>query len=517
MDGTMDIDMDIDIDLNPTLDADPAPMVRETQVKSYLHLSQANGMPSDVQEVFHVTDETSPFDQVQENNSEDITTLESNHTTPNKIHIRGLDDLTTGDVKAFTTTHFSIEEPKIEWINDTSANLVYSSSEIALQALTSLSNMTQDQITSMSNLQLRPAKLFANHPESSFQIRLAVQGDQKKPKAHEASRFYLLHPEHDPRERLKKEFEERRQRGRRSGDSNDGDYQRRRFDDNELRRRKYRNSDGGFDASMYDDEKDNGDDASSSSGRGRSGRRVRFQDRDLFEGRNSSYSGRLRDRSASPGARSGNDYDNNQSRTRKFRNRSPPPRRRNTYTGDDILAGTRELFPDKKRPSVVGKELFPNKTAASNLKKELFPNRMALGIHKRSDAFDAADETTELFRSSMGVPFTDGSSETRPTSSRLADRITRPSSARGSDRGHNHTQRSSSSSGRLANEGFSIKGVAAQKDSGYSIRGAANGLTIKGTASELFPGKSNSNVGKELFSGQLSNGVLGRRAADVRY
>ena len=36
---------------------------------------------------------------------------------PDRVHIRGLDDLKNNDIKAFALAHFAAHEPKIEWID----------------------------------------------------------------------------------------------------------------------------------------------------------------------------------------------------------------------------------------------------------------------------------------------------------------------------------------------------------------------------------------------------------------
>lgn len=142
----------------------------------------------------------------------------------------------------------------MQWIDDTSANLVYSSSGLALEALESLCAFTPTRTEIINNpLQLRDTKPRLG---SSLQIRRAVVGDKKKRNAKEASRYYLLHPEADPIERMRTEFANGR--SQRNGDH--GDYQRRRYNDREDRRRRDKDisgeQGGEFNASMYDDNPD---------------------------------------------------------------------------------------------------------------------------------------------------------------------------------------------------------------------------------------------------------------------
>lgn len=401
---------------------------------------------------------------------------------PEKVHIRGVDDLTTDDIKRFATDHFPAEEPsRVEWIDDTSVNIVYSSGEVGLQALTALTQLGEEDASALPTVRLRSAKTLATHSESVLQVRSAVKTDRKKPRAHESSRFYLIHPEHDPREKLRRELAERRLQGRR--DDSDGDYTRNRFDEREHRRRRKRGGEDEITANMYDDNASNdrrggsSDDFSDAESR-HGPRRGRKQE--LFPERGPG-SGRLRDRSASPG-RDGLDEirrsdDERQQTRRRFRERSPRPSSARTNE-------RKELFPSGGTVDRDSRELFPNKTAATYIKKELFPNKPNSN-HRRSDAIDAADETADLFAKRISVPLVDGSHDIPMDSS---------------------------------GEVLNIKG-AAVGDQGMLIRGAAKGISIKGNAKavkELFPSKYNPNARKELFSDKLEGrGGQRRRAEDM--
>lgn len=372
-----------------------------------------------------------------------------------KVHVRGVDDLTTDNIKQFATSHFSQEIPsRVEWIDDTSANLVYSSSDIGLQALAALTQVTEEEEASaLPPLRLRSAKLLASHPDSVLQVRSAVKTDRKQARAHEKSRFYLMHPEHDPRERLRQELSDRRR-----GDTGEGEYRRRRFDDHELRRRRDRDQSDTFSANMYDEQ------PASYSDSERAGRRGRGP-RELFPDDEES-SGRLRNRSASPGRDTLEDADRmNRAHDgrRRFRERSAHTRRN---------AG-RELLTSKGDSDPSARELFPNKPTSSYIKKELFPTKTS--HHRRSDAFDASDETPDS----------------------LARRITAPG-----QRNRNI-------------ELFPESGGDVQmEDQGFAMRGISKGLSIKGRgapARELLPSQhKTNNTGKELF-GERLEGRGGRR------
>lgn len=391
-----------------------------------------------------------------------------------KVHVRGVDEMTTDDIKQFASTHYANEVPsRVEWIDDTSANIVYSSAEVGLQALAALTQVGEDEgdgASTLPPLRLRSAKLLSTHPDSVLQVRSAVKTDKKQPRAHEKSRFYLMHPEHDPRERLRQEISDRR----RDSDSSDGDYRRRRFDDRELRRRRDRDHDDRFDVNMYDDQPQAQADDHSNSERGGRGRgaRGRRGGKELFP-EDERSSGRLRNRSASPGRDTLDDADHVDTR-RKFRERSPQGRGRNQG---------KELFSSDDSGA---RELFPNKPSSSYLKKELFPSKPS--NHRRSDAFDAADETPDLLGRRISVPVVDGSSDQRKRNVELFPTST-------------------------------SREISRTEDQGFAMRNSGPGLSIKGRGSsvrELFPTKYGDNAGKELFNEKLEGrGGRRRRAEDL--
>lgn len=387
-------------------------------------------------------------------------------TQSEKVHVRGVDDLTTDNIKQFARDHFAIEEPnRVEWIDDTSANIVYSTPEIGLQALSALTQIGEEEdMSALPALRLRSAKLLSSHPDSVLQVRTAVKTDRKKPRAHEVSRFYLMHPEHDPRERLRLELAERRREG---DDTSNGDYKRRRFDGRELRRRRDRADDQLISADMYDDNAEASD-------RKRRGRRELFPS-------DEGGTGRLRNRSASPGRDTlESDRLESERNDRRFRERSPKRNRRND--GKELFSSSSA----RAESDSSSRELFPNKPTTSYLKKELFPSKVS--NHRRSDAIDAADET-------------------------LSSRISAPSVTGSHDQGNRNQdiELFPASSGR----GLNIRGTA--QGEGLSVRGAANGISIKGKGvRELLPSTYGSNAGKELFSNRLEGrGGPRRRAEDM--
>lgn len=448
MAADMDIEMDLDLGL---MDEDLEPV--ETVVSSEVEKNPQNG--------------SNPNDTSESN------TLQP---TPEKVHLRGLDNLTTKDIRAFASEYFSAYKPvHIEWIDDTSANIVYDSPEIAQEALLAFVAAEIADATQIPLLQLLTAKSFPLHPETNLEVRLAVIGDRKQAGARERSRFYLFNPEYDPAER-------RKRGGYRGGnkyrDRDDGGYRSQRYDDRENRKRQVGDVESGFDANLYDDDEvalasraarkhTRRDSASSGSdSRERGGRRVRFRGaagRELFPDRIERGGGRLRDRSASPLR----DADGNQTLENQRR---------------DSAASANRL-----KAQMIKAQL-----QEAGSRKELFPHKLGVS-HRRSGAFDAADATADLFAKQMPVPFTDGSVDhtSRSSGLSLASRITSRKDE----------------TGRL-----NIRGVAkASATHDFTIRGAAQ----ENAAKELFP---NSNAGKELFEARLEGrGKRRQKAEDLFY
>lgn len=338
-----------------------------------------------------------------------------------------------------------------------------------------------------------------------LQVRVAKMADKKRKGAKDASRYYLLNPDQDPRERMRKEFEAT---GRIRRGVENGDYTRRRYDDREHRRRRDKDAanggdtNGDFAASMYDDNPAPAAESDSSAARGR----------DLFA---RTTGRRQRDRSASPGRSFSNsnsieidedDEEDLQNRRKahksRFRDRSPPPR----YTKRDPHPfpadnAAKELFPSTKSESSKTDnegtlrsdkiELFPsssardsaNKAAASRLKKDLLSSPRSQN-HRRSNAMDAndADLSNRFARNSL--------SEHVHSRNAGKELLAETTSSR---------------------NGLNIRGAAA--DTGLSIKGSG-GLSIKGAAAstrELFPSlyQKGGNEGKELFSDKIRD--TGRR------
>ncbi|KAL8707302.1 MAG: hypothetical protein Q9220_007645 [cf. Caloplaca sp. 1 TL-2023] len=409
-----------------------------------------------------------------------------------KIHVRGVDDLTTDDLKVFAAEHHPVDAPiRYEWIDDTSVNMVFETPAAANRALESFSlSLAGLENKRLLNVQSRPVKTLCTRPTSRLHARIAFSTDVKNPRAYEASRFYLMHPEHDPRGRVSKDGTGR------------GDHQKRRDGDHRKSRRRLQDKYRGYTSTIYDDsttsqmdERRENRPGSSSAGSydsgvhsGRSRRRVPqgVPEDDLYRPVDDKMCNSERHRSASPGHRI--------MKGPNVRQRTPPPARRN-----------RELFP-AKMPALIshqsGKEIPPNRNVAATLKKELFPSKT--NGHRRSDAFDAADETADLFAASMdfserALPVS--GTATKPTLSDGRLRSTDP-------------QPLYDASDTVVDAGLIIRGVSKQQSMGVAIRGTA-GSSHAGTIRELFPMKVG-NSSKELFSERLQGrGQRRNRAEDM--
>lgn len=166
----------------------------------------------------------------------------SETVVPTKLHVRGLDTLHTEDIKAHVKAHFGPVD-KVEWIDDSSANLVFSSEPTAREALVALSAIEVADATALAVGESLPGKPVEGKPEISLKVRFAVESDRKQAGAALRSRYYLLHPEYDPEEKRRRRHDDRSRYRERDGDSRRSG-RRRRDSDDEVET---------FESSMYDD------------------------------------------------------------------------------------------------------------------------------------------------------------------------------------------------------------------------------------------------------------------------
>ena len=377
-----------------------------------------------------------------------------------------MDDLTHDDIKAYAAEHYPSQEPsRIEWIDDTSANLIYPTEETAFEALQSF---TPPQALSADLSQLQPAKPLSSKPHNTLHVRQANTHDVKKRRAHESSRFYLFNPEYDHRER-RRQYEGRRGQGR------DGrGWKRRRSDPESMQKQKQTP----FNESMYDDPPASDTPLATFSENERRSKRPRFGGSrdDLFAYRSRGPGVRLRDRSASPDRLSNGDGRYGFDDSISDHPISTAFNRRNPNAGKELLsapaANARSFL---RESSPAPKELFPTQSSPvrdHNAGKELFGNAPGTPYHRRTDAFDAADE----------AEYNMEASPTRTKSRSLEERITGGPALRGKS-----PDKRTNGSNHPSNPGFTIKGAA--KEANARVK-------------ELFPDKVGDNSGKELFAGR---------------
>jgi len=329
------------------------------------------------------------------------TTIEGLQTS--KVHIRGVDNLTTDNIKAFALEHYPPEFERIEWIDDTSANIIYSSDSLASEALIALTDEVFQSTDTLEQVDIRPAKKLSSHPDSLLQVRIAIAADVKKPRARDASRFYLMNPEHDPSSR-RRQYDGRDNRdNRRAGN--------RRYSEERPKRRRESEAKA-FDESMYDDApaagakakapfeesmyddppapgslaaritapgRDRRDDSRPRVKRVRSGdlmndwddrrrdgnrRGQNTQDRGEVERRGDS--GKLRDRSASPLQDGDGRYGFEGEEVRVARQRSYSPRRGGQTNGYQRIPG-RDVYEDDR--SMDGQFRKPDRASASSTRR----------------------------------------------------------------------------------------------------------------------------------------------------
>jgi hypothetical protein len=352
---------------------------------------------------------------------------------------------------------------------------------------------------------------------------------------------------------MRTEFANGRSRSQRSNDHSD--YQRRRYNDREDRRRRDQDANGeegtDFNASMYDD---NAEPRQSRSRVSRGRRNTR--NRSASPGRSTTNSDEiiLDDPSASDNDRPS--YRRNTNKTNRFRNRSPPP----NYSINDPhpfpkANREKELFPSNNAATKSGQlasdilkqtqqKQAERAAAAAKLKKELFPHKTDRSNHRRSDAFDArsqadaANSDDLASRMSRRMELSDTNTNDTTTSRGNAH----PASNAGKELFSPVPPPPSSSSSSAIHNAYAGNAAATRSGAGLNIRGTAGlaikggaGMSIKGAAAtttttvaaaanvrELFPdkfvrGSGGGNEGKELFSDKIKGrgNVRRNRAEDL--
>jgi hypothetical protein len=519
----MDIDMNIDMEIDPEV----ARMQAEAEAINARAQQQA------AEAAQH--DAMNGIEQAPEEGE-----VEPNAMVPFKIHLRGLDDLTTRKIQEGVREVYSTELfQRLQWIDDTSANLVFDTEAAAADALAALSAEEESE-----PLRLRAVKPLEALGGAQLQARMAIEADVKAPGAKDRSRFYLMNPDYDPdsRPRKRKNIREQGPRYKRS----------RRQSEDEIFHRRDSEGSTPFNVDFYDDAPlatgSAARKASPSSVSSYGQRKKTRPGEDLFARRDN---GRLRkndsrDRSASPDrdgdGRYGFSEEQPYRRTARQRSATPPRLRRNRENQDARLERSKELFPSRGTTSTLksngqapaprkpvngnATELFPDRT--TNGDRELFPEKAQ---HRRQEARDIdIDEVA----TAIGQYNLDGTCEYETAAYTYT--ISGPSRAgqnprivknAGRDLFARVTGGPQSSNGRLRDadstqdQGFSFKG-AGRDDPGFSILGASGGNEKDrergaNLAKELFPHRAGGvsgapNGGKDLFDGRIKG--RGRKRAE---
>ncbi|KAM0711519.1 hypothetical protein Q7P35_000885 [Cladosporium inversicolor] len=524
-DADMDIDMNIDMEIDPEV----ARMQAEAEAINARAQQQA------AEAAQH--DAMNGIEQAPEEGE-----VEPNAIVPFKVHLRGLDDLTPQKIEAGVREVCDMEfYRRLQWIDDTSANLIFDTEAAAADALAALSAEEESE-----PLRLRAVKPLEALGGAQLQARMAIEADVKVAGAKDRSRFYLMNPEYDPdsRPRKRKNIREQGPRYKRT---------RRQSEDETFHRRNSQQSTP-FNVDLYDDAPAAAQPAariaSPSSASSYDVRKKTRSGEDLFAGRDN---GRLRnnnsrDRSASPDrdgdGRYGFSEEQPYRRTARQRSATPPRLRHNRENQDARLERSKELFPargttstlkangqapEARRPANgTTTDLFLDRT--TNGSKELFPDKAQ---HRRHDARDInVDEVA----TAIGQYNLDGTFEAiaytyNPSGSGRAGQKSKTNENAGRDLFARVTggPQSSNNNGRLRNgdsaqdQGFSFKG-AGRDEPGFSILGASgnndkNRERGANLARELFPHRAGSgtavpNGGKDLFDGRIK-GRARKRAEDL--
>lgn len=404
---------------------------------------------------------------------------------PAKVHMRGLDNMNPNEIKAYFDEHSGgLQYKYIEWIDDSSANLVFASESSASEALIALSAIDVADPAQLPVLELLPAKACGAKPGVTLQVRIAVVGDRKIKGAAERSKFYLWHPEWERQNRddgrdgyyrnryrdRDRDSYDRRRRDDRRNDDRGGRYDGRQGDDEEVER---------FDASLYDDDQE-----------ALTRREPRARSRRRGGHRYSRSRSRSRTRSRS---RSDRSDDHRRQQDNRGKELFPDLRSRNDRSGGSGLRG-RSASPVRSRD---GDDAVSVASSSRNRDK-------ARVIKERLSAAARDNRAKELFPSKVaavgGMAQMDQIDKVEAVSRSLSDRITRPGIA---------------TSASTAAGGTSIKGLAKQQQQLLQGDSGTTGFSIKGraTARELFPDKLG-NAGKELFADKLEGRGRPRRKAE---
>ena len=465
--------------------------------------------------------------------------FDPDETQPTKIHVRGVERLNTDQIEKWVGEHVGADLfRKVQWIDDSSANLIFDTEVAASDALNMLS-----VVEGSGPLELRKAKELSTHPDHDLQVRMAIVTDVKTKGAKDRSAFYLFNPEWDPDNPNNVRHDSRKRRWADDGGRERNKYRRREWEDDRHHRRESRDQ-GNFTEDMYDEGTGTAsappENRRASSGSEYSRRKITFDDDPFAPKQN----GRLRDRSASPGragdGRYGFSEDQPRRRTARPRSATPPGIRKNRDNRNAREATRKELFPDKPSVSAFSNGYGhlsdrPSTPTSNSGPRELFPDRQGTPNHRRQDGRDLPLDEVVHFMGRHSLDGTYENDEHRTYQSHYSG--ARPSSSRSNqtDRGDRGKGRDlfaridgvsdARASGRLSRDGdddvgISIKGNAMKSggggngDQGFSFLGASKEgqKTENPLVKELFPLKN--GPAKDLFDGRIKGRASGRRRAE---
>ena len=328
----MDIDMNIDMEIDPEV----ARMQAEAEAINARAQQQAQEAAQH--------DAMNGIEQAPEEGE-----VDQNAIVPVKVHLRGLDDLTTRKIEeGIREVYNSDFYQRLQWIDDTSANLIFDTEDAAADALAALSAEDESE-----PLRLRAVKPLEALGGVQLQARMAIEADVKAPGAKDRSRFYLMNPDHDPdsRPRKRKNIREHGPRFKRT----------RRLSEDEVSHRRGSEQSVPFNVDFYDDAPSEtaARPVSHSSASSYDLKKKTRQGGDLFSNRDNGRlrSDHIRDRSASPDrdgdGRYGFSEEQPYRRTARHRSATPPRLRLNRENQDARIERSKELFPARGTTSTL--------------------------------------------------------------------------------------------------------------------------------------------------------------------
>ncbi|KAK7207214.1 hypothetical protein BZA70DRAFT_6624 [Myxozyma melibiosi] len=120
------------------------------------------------------------------------------------VYMHGVDHMSTNDVKEYSAAYFPDEEPKFEWVDDSSIVLVFKSEEAAGKALDAFTSEGEFYDEVPADGALRVAKTHPGNGKYTLKVRGALLTDKKEKAAHLKSKYYLFHG--DPREEEERRY-----------------------------------------------------------------------------------------------------------------------------------------------------------------------------------------------------------------------------------------------------------------------------------------------------------------------